>query len=402
MNKAKKYRSEYMHTVATSLRLSEQVHGSGRLIAGDSWFAGVKNAVAHRKKGLHFIGDVKGGTAFFPKKTLKDWTPVTHGHFITYTAKFKGVRLYACGVRRGHKNIRCIISTCLTTLPAKNQTYVDWDQEGVRKVVTHPRCEMDYEFTQSQPATDVHNKLRQKGLAMEKSWVCKQWEQRCFATAEGILTTDSFLAFAQLTQQGRVKYQITQQNKFVKALAKQMLFNKWRSAEMAQRVHQRQVVLYHRQLQTLMSMNLPSSTYPLVQSPPPLPRVPIPNTNSTAAAATNVPATNVPVPQDDLGGSGGMRGGTDFRAADAFIAAAAAAAPTMHTTFHTYSRYGHSRADFKGGTQRWSKCCKTKTSYFCTDCGFDVPICNKDACRRMHTAAPAYRYTGPRKFRRTT
>ena len=184
MNKSKKYRSEYMHTVATSLRLSEQVHGSGRLIAGDSWFAGVKNAIAHRRKGLHFIGDVKGGTAFFPKQVLKDWTPATHGHFITYEAKVEGFKLYACGVRRGHKKVRHIISTCLTTLPSKKQTYVDWGVHGDdRRVVSHPRCEMDYEFTQSQPATDVHNKLRQKGLAMEKAWVCKQWEQRVFATA---------------------------------------------------------------------------------------------------------------------------------------------------------------------------------------------------------------------------
>ena len=101
MNKTKKFRKDYMHTIATSLRLSEQVHGSGRLIAGDSWFAGVKNAVAHRKKGLHFIGDVKGGTAFFPKQTLKDWTPATHGHYIVYKAMVEEFQLYAIGVRRG-------------------------------------------------------------------------------------------------------------------------------------------------------------------------------------------------------------------------------------------------------------------------------------------------------------
>ena len=121
-NKMKKYRDKYMHTIATSLRLSQAYQASGRLLGGDSWFAGVKNAVAHREHGLHFIGDVKGGTAFFPKKTLAAWTPTKHGHFITYVSNDYEWPIYAIGVRRGHKKVRHIVSTCLTTLPAEDQT----------------------------------------------------------------------------------------------------------------------------------------------------------------------------------------------------------------------------------------------------------------------------------------
>ena len=111
-------------------------------------------------------------------------------------------------------------------------------------------------WTTMQPATDVHNKLRQKGLAMEKAWVTKKWECRVFCTATAVMTTNSFLAFAQLTEQGRNKYKMSDQNLFAKALAKQMLYNPWRSEQMVYKVHQRQAMMYHRQLQKMMTMNL--------------------------------------------------------------------------------------------------------------------------------------------------
>jgi hypothetical protein len=167
--KTKKYRDKYMHTIATSMRLSESWHGSSRLFGGDSWFAGVKNAIAHRKHGLHFIGDVKGGTAFYPKKMLTDWTPATHGECIIYETKIDDQVLYAIGVRRGFMKVRHLITTCCTTLPAEEQTYVDWGPDGDKRVVVrHKRVHADFIWSSMQPATDVHNKIRQKGLAVEK------------------------------------------------------------------------------------------------------------------------------------------------------------------------------------------------------------------------------------------
>ena len=136
-------------------------------------------------------------------------------------------------------------------------------------------------------------------------------------------------------------------------------------------------------------MNLPTTTTSLLNkapAPPKRPATPTPDADAGADATANATAVVV----DDLGGSGGMRNGLGRPDI-----------PT-HAVFHPFSRYGDVRADFKGGTQRWSKCCKTKTSYFCVDCGFDFPICNKDACQRLHTQAPAYKYDGPRNFRRQT
>ena len=263
--------------------------------------------------------------------------------------------------------MRHIVATCLTTLPAEDQTWVDWNEDGERFVVTHPRMEMDHMWTTMQPATDVHNKLRQKGLVMEKAWVTKKWECRVFCTATAVMTTNSFLAFAQLTEQGRNKYKMSDQNTFAKALAKQMLYNPWRSEQMVYKVHQRQAMMYHRQLQKMMTMNLGTVQTAEVKNA---------SASFAMAGVTVVPTTP---------------GGVTRAAATVTVQAA-----TDHGTVKPLSEYRYLREDFKGGKQQWSKCCKRKTSYFCVGCGFDMPICNRPHCIALHKANPNSRYTGPR------
>ena len=50
---------QYGATCATTLRLTKQVWGCKRTIICDSWFEGVKTAVALKEKGLHSIMIVK-------------------------------------------------------------------------------------------------------------------------------------------------------------------------------------------------------------------------------------------------------------------------------------------------------------------------------------------------------
>ena len=57
-------------TKACTMRLAKPWFGSGRVVAGDSWFASVQTAVALAANGLHFIGNVKTATKGFPKKWL--------------------------------------------------------------------------------------------------------------------------------------------------------------------------------------------------------------------------------------------------------------------------------------------------------------------------------------------
>ena len=68
-----------------------------------------------------------------------------------------------------------------------------------------------------------------------------------------------------------------------------------------------------------------------------------------------------------------------------------------HGRFSAFRKFAHIRSDFQGGKQKWSVCCKTKTGYFCFDCGFDVPVCRREACHKMHTNNPSYHFHGKRK-----
>jgi hypothetical protein len=157
---------------------------------------------------------------------------------------------------------------------------------------------------------------------MEKAWVTKKWECRVFCTATAVMTINSFLAFAQLTEQGRNKYKMSDQNKFAKALAKQMLYNSWRSEQMVYKVHQCQAMMYHRQLQKMMTMKLGTVQTAEVKNA----------SASFATAGVTVVPTN----------PGGVT-----RAA---TTATAQAAPD-HGTVKLLSEYRHLREDFKGGKQ---------------------------------------------------
>ena len=52
---------------------------------------------------------------------------------------------------------------------------------------------------------------------------------------------------------------------------------------------------------------------------------------------------------------------------------------THHNRFAVFRKFAHIRADFVNGKQKWSVCYKTTIGYFCLDCGFDVPICRREA-----------------------
>ena len=64
---------------------------------------------------------------------------------------------------------------------------------------------MDHTFSKIQLATDSSNKARQKGIALEKSWITKDCDHRMDATALGCFVTDVYFAFSKLTKQGKLK-----------------------------------------------------------------------------------------------------------------------------------------------------------------------------------------------------
>lgn len=62
---------EYGMATACTLRLTEPWHNTGRLVVGDSWFAGVTTVIALSNAGLYFTGVVKTMYSKFPLGWLR-------------------------------------------------------------------------------------------------------------------------------------------------------------------------------------------------------------------------------------------------------------------------------------------------------------------------------------------
>ena len=159
------------------LRLGEQYFNTERLIIGDSAFASVQTAVEARKRGLHFLGNVKTATSRFPHTWLKQHVPSAIGSTITATATVDGHGLIAHAWRSG--NIFTLIST------AGNNAEVD-DGEG--RMSTLIRA-----YKAGANVVDVHNQIRQGTIALERAYKTKSWLRRVIATLVSMCATDAYL-----------------------------------------------------------------------------------------------------------------------------------------------------------------------------------------------------------------
>ena len=142
---------------ATTLRLSEPWHGSGRIDCGDSWFASVKTAIELRRRGLFFTGIVKTAYTKFPLRVLSANCPLERGSTVTGTATEDGIDIIAHGWQ--DKKVHTFVSTCGTTLigtPAKKRWY-DTDGKVFYKEVQ--RTKLIEEYYDGASAVDIHNKM---------------------------------------------------------------------------------------------------------------------------------------------------------------------------------------------------------------------------------------------------
>ena len=185
--------------------------------------------MAFRDHGLHFIGNVKTAHSLFPKSTILNFAPMKHGHTIVYEAVVKGHKLFAIGIRKGGKRVRMLIATCGTTIVTGTQEWSAMDEHGHRTKVSKPRCDVDALYSMAQPAVDVHNKLRQKSLGVEKSWGTKSYEQRAHATAAGVMCVDGFNICRTMTPHGLKLYKPDSLIDHTNALIFQLLNNPFRS-----------------------------------------------------------------------------------------------------------------------------------------------------------------------------
>lgn len=202
-NLQKEYFRPWKHTTAVSLRLAKPWHGTGRVVAGDAWFAGVRTAGAFLEHGLYFIGDVKKNTAEFPKEALEQATGGERGAWATYETVYKlsdGEEKKMCAVshRRGGE-VHSFIMTAGTTLPGhahKATAEDDGDRytHQVDHVIERKCCRVLNDFTLAQPIIDRHNRYRQFILAMEKRVLSNRFCLRLAVTLMGMVFVNSFFA----------------------------------------------------------------------------------------------------------------------------------------------------------------------------------------------------------------
>ena len=112
--KEKEHVSKYGAICATTLRLTTDFHGTGRIVIADSWFDSVKMAIALTQSGLYSIMIVKTAHKRFPREA-QDSHDLEIGEWEAYNAIFDDVKLQAVSFQDIKK--KQFISTCSTILP---------------------------------------------------------------------------------------------------------------------------------------------------------------------------------------------------------------------------------------------------------------------------------------------
>jgi hypothetical protein len=177
----KEYERAYGHTTATTLRLSTPWANTDRVIAGDSWFASFKCAVALMQElGLYFLGVVKTNTAGFPNSAL-DRCSKEKGSWITYSHVVDSIRVLAVAHRKGRGKLNKFVATCFTTDKGARNEYKYTEGRGAGRssyVEGWDAPKMANRWTEAQPAIDAFNRQRQHDFGMEKRFRTTDWATR--------------------------------------------------------------------------------------------------------------------------------------------------------------------------------------------------------------------------------
>ena len=129
-----------------------------------SWFGSIPAAVAVKKSGADFIGNVKTAKKQFPiaflNEQLKD---APRGLHLALSAIVDGVELIAVGYKYSSKRVLTFISTLGSDDLRPGTPYVARFPVKHGNVATRdvPRPHLVSEYFKRSPAVDVHNQLRQ-------------------------------------------------------------------------------------------------------------------------------------------------------------------------------------------------------------------------------------------------
>jgi len=199
--------------------------GAGRVVMGDSAFASVQTAVALKKAGFYFLGNLKGASKLYPKRHLQTMPMQWRGQTATFTAQKDGVGLIAHvwnDPGKPGKPRKTFISTYgLTSAVAdakrprkRKRADGTWEQY----FLSVPRTQIVKDYMTHAGCIDRHNRVRMDGIRLERTMEFKTWHLRCLTSLLGFVATDAF--YAMRLEQGPVEL-----DEFMEALTESLIFN---------------------------------------------------------------------------------------------------------------------------------------------------------------------------------
>ena len=180
----KEYVKEFGATAATVLRLTKHIHGSGRIVIGDSWFGSLKALVALKHRGLFGIMLVKTNHVGYPKELLGQ-SSIPRGKWVGYKAEVDEIPVQA--VRFTDLKKKDFVSTCSTAI------------SGEPRVTKHcgkiSRPQVAEYYLRYAAAIDIHNHIRTGSLGLEDVYRTSSPHKRQFGGIVGFLFTNAYLAY---------------------------------------------------------------------------------------------------------------------------------------------------------------------------------------------------------------
>lgn len=153
---------------------------------------------------MHYIGIVKTATRNYPIAEARRRCPETRGHSVIATATKDPDLICAAW---SDKTVHTFVGTCGTSLDGTPAKKTRTDANGRLVIKEVPRPQIVEEYFHGARAVDIHNHIRQSGLALEEVWNTQRWEHRIFASLFGIIEANAFLAYNYFKRDPTIKHQ---------------------------------------------------------------------------------------------------------------------------------------------------------------------------------------------------
>jgi hypothetical protein len=209
----------YPHHVALDLRLTKVagLHGSGRVLVGDSYFSSVTALQRLHEHGLFFWGIVKTASALYPMRVLKQKSEEldapnrrqNRGRHNTFVSEYDvaGQPHKMAAIAWHDLKTKYLITNVGNTLPGpplvRKRCVLEAPADAAQAALCTTR-EVQFDIPQPSAvaegfkhfsAIDMHNDYRQGILKIEEYYKTHSWYKRMAASLEGMCLVNAYLAY---------------------------------------------------------------------------------------------------------------------------------------------------------------------------------------------------------------